>query len=87
LFLIRYLESARDEYFQVIAQDKRVLIKAAIENKLTVNPRAFGKPLAGSLRGHYRLRIGDYRVIYRVNDDLVTTVAIGHRKDIYNDYR
>jgi mRNA interferase RelE/StbE len=87
LFTIRYLEFAKGKYFQAIAQDKRMLIKRAIGDKLTVNPRAFGKPLAGSLKGHYRLRIGDYRVIYRVNDDIVTVVAIGHRKDIYNDYR
>jgi mRNA interferase RelE/StbE len=38
--------------------------KRAIENKLIIDPRSFGKPLAGSLKGHYRLEIGDYRVIY-----------------------
>jgi mRNA interferase RelE/StbE len=64
-----------------------MLIKKAIIDKLTIDPRSFGKPLAGSLKGHYRLRIGDYRVIYRVNGDVVTVVAIGHRKDIYDDYQ
>jgi addiction module RelE/StbE family toxin len=87
LFTIRYLEFAKGKYFQAIAQDKRMLIRKMIGDKLTVNPRAFGKPLSGSLKGHYSLRIGDYRVIYRVNDGVVTVVAIGHRKDIYNDYR
>jgi mRNA interferase RelE/StbE len=85
LFTIRYLEFAKGKYFQAIAQDKRILIRKAICDKLTVDPRAFGKPLAGSLKGHYRLRVGDYRVIYRVNDDVVTVVAIGHMRDIYND--
>ncbi|MDR1233887.1 MAG: type II toxin-antitoxin system RelE/ParE family toxin [Holosporales bacterium] len=86
-YVIRYIESIKNKYFQSIAQDKRILIKRVIDDKLTTNPRIFGKPLAGSLKGHYRLRIGNYRVIYRVNDDVVTVVAIGHRKAIYDDYR
>lgn len=41
------------------------------------------------LKGHkdlYRIRISDYRVIYSINDDLltVTVVAVGNRKDIYS---
>jgi mRNA interferase RelE/StbE len=86
VYIIRYLASAKRKYFQVIAKDQRAMIKKAIEDRLTENPRDFGKPLTRSLKGHYRLRIGDYRVIYRVNDDVVTVVAIGHRRDIYNDY-
>jgi len=33
----------------------------------------------------YRIRVGDYRVIYRIEDDqlIVLVVEIGHRKDIY----
>jgi mRNA interferase RelE/StbE len=87
VYIILYLESAKGKYFQAIPQDNRVLIKRAIEVMLTTNPRDFGKPLAGSLKGHYRLRVGDYRVTYRVSNDVVTIVAVGHRKDIYDDYR
>ena len=41
------------------------------------------------LKGHkdlYRIRVGDYRIIYSVNDGVltVTVVAIGDRKDIYS---
>lgn len=36
-------------------------------------------------RPGYRIRVGDYRIIYEVYDDelLVLVVAVGHRKDIY----
>ena len=36
-------------------------------------------------RDAYRIRQGNYRIIYEVNDDriLIVVVAIGHRKDIY----
>ena len=44
-------------------------------------------PSARALRGRpgYRLRVGDYRIIYTVVDDvlLVVVVALGHRRDVY----
>ena len=51
---------------------------------LAVNPRPIGcKKLKG--RDGYRIRIGNYRVIYDVFDSelLVDVIALGHRKDIY----
>jgi mRNA interferase RelE/StbE len=35
----------------------------------------------------YRIRVGDYRVVYSIDDDarVVTVVAIGHRSQIYRD--
>ena len=58
-------------------------IKEAITN-LTENPRPNGyKKLNG--RDGYRIRIGDYRVIYDIFDTelLIEIVTLGHRKDIY----
>ncbi len=44
-------------------------------------------PAARLLRGRpgYRLRVGDYRIIYTVADDLllVVVVTVGHRRDVY----
>ncbi|SBW21034.1 hypothetical protein FDG2_1872 [Candidatus Protofrankia californiensis] len=48
-------------------------------------PRPVGsKALVGS-PGHWRIRVGDYRVIYTVRDDvlLVLVVELGHRRDVY----
>jgi mRNA interferase RelE/StbE len=41
------------------------------------------RPLTG--RPAYRIRIGDYRVIYTIQDDLlvVVVVTLGHRRDVY----
>ena len=58
-------------------------IKAAIYN-LADNPRPQGyKKLKG--RDAYRIRSGDYRIIYSIFDKILTVdiIAIGHRKDIY----
>lgn len=42
-------------------------------------------PLTGDLAGSYKLRVGDYRVIYRVVHDegLLHIEVIGHRRDVY----
>ena len=36
----------------------------------------------------HRVRVGDYRVIYRIEDDvfLVLVVSIGHRREVYRDF-
>ncbi|BCJ65044.1 hypothetical protein GCM10009779_62950 [Polymorphospora rubra] len=31
-----------------------------------------------------RLRVGDYRIVYRIDGDTLTVHAVGHRKDVYN---
>ena len=40
-------------------------------------------PLHGEWKGCYRLRVGDYRVIYRLIDDGFEVIAVGHRSEIY----
>ncbi len=53
---------------------------------LATDPRPHGiKALQGGAKGYLRLRVGDYRAIYRVDDDRlsVLVVAVGHRRDVY----
>jgi len=44
------------------------------------------KAIALSGRPGYRVRVGDYRIIYTIEDDvlLVVVVTVGHRRDVYN---
>jgi mRNA interferase RelE/StbE len=58
-------------------------IKLAIYN-LTDNPRPYGY-IKLKKRDGYRIRVGDYRVIYEIFDNvlLVEVIDLGHRKDIY----
>jgi mRNA interferase RelE/StbE len=43
------------------------------------------EPLTGELTGFYKLRVGDYRVIYEVlwDEGIIVIHAIGHRREIY----
>lgn len=43
------------------------------------------KPLRGNRKGQYRIRTGDFRVVFTVEDDIVTIEKVGHRKDVYED--
>ena len=59
-------------------------IKNALAN-LTTNPRPMGyKKLKG--REAYRIRTGNYRIIYNIFDAelIIDIIALGHRKDIYD---
>ena len=58
-------------------------IKCAIETRLAVDPIKFGEPLKGNLKRFRKLRIGDYRIVYRVIQEEVIILGIGHRKYIY----
>ena len=58
-------------------------IKFAIEEKLTIAPDFFGKPLRRSLRGYRKLRVGDYRVVFRIDGKKVYILAIMHRSVVY----
>lgn len=58
------------------------IVKAV--NGLSSDPRPKGyKKLTG--RSGYRIRVGDYRIIYTIEDNILTIfiIDIGHRKDIY----
>jgi len=42
-------------------------------------------PLKSNLAGLYKLRVGDYRILYEINltDKVITVHKVGHRKEIY----
>ena len=41
------------------------------------------EPLSADLAGTFKLRIGDWRVIYTIEDTVILIQAVGHRKDVY----
>jgi mRNA interferase RelE/StbE len=49
------------------------------------NPRRLGKPLRFELEGHWSVRRGPYRIVYRIDEETRTVVVItvAHRADVY----
>lgn len=66
-----------------LSKEWRAKIKRAIETKLCTSPEVFGIPLRNTLKGYRKLRVGDYRVIFRIESRTIKIFAIGHRADIY----
>ena len=66
--------------------DKKEQIKIidTIENKLANNP-FIGKKLIENLSEFYKYRVGNYRIIYSIFQEIVEIeiIKIGHRKDVY----
>jgi mRNA interferase RelE/StbE len=58
-------------------------IRISIESKLLSAPEIFGKPLRQSLKGCRSLRVGDYRVVYRIERRIIRIIAIVHRSENY----
>jgi len=84
-FQLQYLESVVTEDIPSLPKTMRNRIKVAIETRLTADPVGLGKPLRYSFVGHRRIRVGDYRIVYRIdiNTHTITIVLIKHRKDVY----
>jgi len=85
MYKIFYDVASKRKDFEKIPPAVREIIKITIEKKLATAPLTFGKPLKYSLKGYRRLRVGDYRVIYKVDEGrvIVIVVDIDHRKDVY----
>ena len=86
-YQIEYLDCVTEEDIPSLPKSARELIKRAIETRLTADPVGLGKPLRYSFKGHRRIRVGDYRIVYRVQPDqkLVVVVLIKHRKEVYDE--
>ncbi|WP_372726681.1 type II toxin-antitoxin system RelE/ParE family toxin [Nostoc sp. TCL26-01] len=72
--------------FRKLSQELQDRIQTKIDD-LAIEPRPNGvKKLKGE-ENSYRIRVGDYRVIYDIFDDvlLVSVVSVGHRSEVYKD--
>ena len=87
MFKIVYIDGVVKKDIPKLDNKEKITIKKAIETRLTSDPVYFGKPLRYSLSGHRRLRVGNYRIVYRIDIDnkQVIISAIKHRKDVYED--
>ena len=80
---IDYKKTARAELALLPQETHKRVIKAI--SKLADDPRPSGcVKLKGS--GLYRIRVGDYRIIYDIQDDalVILVVKVGHRGDVYS---
>lgn len=69
-------------------KEQQRLIVSWIEKNLigAEDPKTSGKPLKSNLKGYWRYRVGNYRILAEVNEEEVKIIIVnvGHRKDIYS---
>lgn len=75
--------SARKELDEIPGPDFVRLDEAILSLKEVPNPYPQSKKLKGE--GKYRLRAGDYRIVYAIDekDKVITIYRVRHRKDVY----
>jgi len=88
MYTLRYYEQVIKKDIPSLPKTMRIRIQKALEQRLTLDPVGFGKPLQHSLKGYRRLRVGDYRVVYKIDPikQYIDIVAIDHRKDVYEGF-
>ena len=86
------MESYRVELAKGVEKDLRKIPARQVEkistaiHKLSLNPKPAGCVKLVGYDIEYRIRVGDYRVIYQIHNSvlIILVIEIGHRKDIYH---
>jgi mRNA interferase RelE/StbE len=86
-YQITFAPSAARE-FRKLTRDLQLRLRPAIDT-LADNPRPHGVEKLTGQENLYRIREGDYRIVYEIRDAVlvVVVVAIGDRKEIYRRFR
>ena len=83
---VEFLPAADKALGKLDSQHKR-RIQQFIETRLLTdgNPRRLGEAYVGPLKGYWKYRVGDYRLVCDIQDrtQTILVVTIGDRKDIY----
>ncbi|MFZ2555347.1 MAG: type II toxin-antitoxin system RelE/ParE family toxin [Minisyncoccia bacterium] len=84
-YSVRYSPSVLAKDVPALDTFWRNEIKIAITGKLASHPEVYGTPLRQTLKGLWKLRVGAYRIIYRIESKTIQIVIIGHRSQVYRE--
>ena len=86
MWTVEFDERARRELRKLDAPIQRQILSYLRSRVAGVeNPQRFGKPLRYAMAGLWRYRVGDCRLICRIERDrlVVLVLAVGNRRDVY----
>lgn len=86
VYKIMYHTDVVQKDIPALSQVNKKRIQTAIQNKLMRDPITFGSPLRRSYAGYRKLRVGDYRIIFLLQKNIVKIFVIGHRSVVYEKY-
>jgi len=83
IYKLKYHPDVKKSDLPKIDAKNRNMIKRAIEKRLATHPETYGKPLQRTLKGYWKLRVGDYRIVFKVAGNDILIFGIIHRKEVY----
>jgi len=83
-FELKYHPDVKSVDIPLLDARIRNRIKTAIETRLAAAPHLYGEPLRKTLHGYWKLRVGDYRVVFKMEGEVVWVLGIIHRKKVYD---
>lgn len=86
-FELRYHPDVKSIDIPLLDAKIKTRIKKAIETRLTTSPHQYGAPLRKTLHGYWKLRVGDYRVVFKIVHEEVWILGIIHRKRVYEEIK
>lgn len=81
-YRIVYHPKVKDD-IKKLNKNQQDRVKNAITNRLQTEPEKYGNPLRRSLKGYWKLRVGDVRVVFKISKKEILILAILHRKSVY----
>ncbi len=82
-YVLRYHPKVVEDDLPEIPANIRERLGRSLRTRLTSVPERYGAPLKGSLRGYWKLRVGDYRAVFRIVGSEVWILAVIHRSRVY----
>ncbi len=80
-FRLVYTERATKEVSKLPAQTKQRIAETL--ERYSDAPLTYARKMAEPTLGSYRFRIGDYRVIFDIDDESIVILRVGHRREVY----
>jgi mRNA interferase RelE/StbE len=83
MFRYEFTSKSKKQFLKLDLQVQFRIIKYLDKYCTEPNPLVHADPITDPELGQYRFRIGDYRVIFDIKEDLITILRVGDRKNIY----
>jgi mRNA interferase RelE/StbE len=85
MYVTKLTENATKDFLKLDKPIREQVTKQLRKIEAVENPHDLGKGLTGNLSGYWRYRVGDYRIVTKIQDEVFTVlaIAIGKRETVY----
>jgi len=82
---IEFTKKAKKEFIKLDKTTQKQISKFISKIEYSYDPKNFGEALTGDLHMFWKYRVGNYRLICNMKDDvfMVQIIRIGHRREVY----